>query len=1629
MDPDYYSRKMKTFSFIKLYSKIALLGIALLFSSVTIIFAIEWTSGNNSEENPPPRTPGNLGEVLAVTDSETAGGVTFSIPTNFTAATLFESDVTIEQNTNLNGDLYYRGELVDLGLISEGLQIDTELLTSVLIGGPGITIEGDDTLEISNTGVLSVNGETGDLTIPIVNLEEINELLGDQSIFKNILVPDGPIITASSNNDSLTFIPGTGISLSSNPITKSITISSNVGTGMISHIVGTDKQIYAERVGSVYSLSLPQNIDTGAIVKFSQILLENPTDSLQSLSLNSNGRIEALNDTDLYVGGTSTGSVILTSKGTQSLLIDGADLTANGSLKGVTDFSASGEIELTSLGNGIVQALGYKLTSGPIDLSSSNHVSGILSSSYGGTGTDKIPTDGQILIGSGLTGEYEPRSLSTGNGLSITRAPYSLTITNTGVTKIAGGVRHILVNGSYSPTGLTGDILLTLPQILDTVASPTFESLKLASSENMLTFSSGSENVAYLTLEELNGNRSYQFPDASGTICLTTGNCATAGGGLIGLGTANFIPKYDTPGILTPSLIYDNGTSVGVGTSSPLADVVLDVHGAIRIGEGEGSGDILNTTASTTGPGSSLYWGNRIICDSSGNCIGEDGGVISNGTDNYLPIFGSNGQSLNNSLIYDSGSAIGIGTTSPSGFISISGDTGSSALSINQTDSLKNILTASASGQSRMVLTGAGNLNLASGVYQNQGLSGVSVEGYSCVTTSGGIVTGSGSCPVDPSASLWDSQSTLLFAKDTTQNLAIGGSTVNNAKFTITNINSGDPTIWLRQSPTRTLSLTSSGTIRTVNDDSITLDSGENIVLDADEDIVLSPGSGQIITSGKFISLNNEDISFEAASSLLVKAGGYNMMQVSGGGVGINTSSLKGILTVKESSSYPTSSDPGGGGPPDDNLISNPADSDFSSNTGNWDLGSGLSIADGLHFSTGTSAVATLDNQYMGNYIQGGIAYTVTFEVVSLEYRGSINIQLGPNASRIISLDDRVDTPGTYGTLNFFGNPMPITPSGAASLSLGISSLAGGQFKVEITNVRVTSTSITPEPPPPPPPTPSNAGFVLESSDGGASPFEMRAGGSGLFNTFVGYSVGSLNESGINNAGFGANALLSGSTAASNSAFGANALASNVDGDSNVAVGYNAGYHLAGGSGNIFIGPNAGASSSATFSDQLYIANTAGSPLIWGDFSEKMVGINLSTPTSANNTLSIAGSLCVTETGICALNATGTIYTENTVVTGADLAENYVSSQALQPGDVVSMADNGNSQAIVKARDGSSTLLGVISTKPGVTLNSEAETDSIHKYIYPVALSGRVPTKVSTANGEIKTGDPLTIGETPGVAVKATSSTYIVGRALEGYSESEIGTITIFANAGWYSTLKIDQAGNLIPNNNTHLAGNNTPILPLTKLGNAFEDLETKTINSTTGIESRVTLIEEKLNKLEDQNEILNQILDSEFEIASDSSQIFTKIKGLQLDTITLTESLQIGSIIINAAENSINTIDKPLQLQSESQENVEFFKGAITLNENGDIVTKGTLKAQKIEIETTDEENASLGVGKIPEGESAAIINTKAVTEKSNIFITPKTLYEGVLAVTEQKDQEYFKVEVEKAGEEEIFFNWWIIN
>lgn len=205
-------------------------------------------------------------------------------------------------------------------------------------------------------------------------------------------------------------------------------------------------------------------------------------------------------------------------------------------------------------------------------------------------------------------------------------------------------------------------------------------------------------------------------------------------------------------------------------------------------------------------------------------------------------------------------------------------------------------------------------------------------------------------------------------------------------------------------------------------------------------------------------------------------------------------------------------------------------------------------------------------------------------------------------------------------------------------------------------------------------------------------------------------------------------------------------------------------------------------------------------------------------------TLKIIGALCVRASDGACGSTPGTIYASNATVQAADLAENYVSGQKLEAGDVVIPEGKDNNAAIMRSNEPyQRQLIGIVSTKPGFILNSDASADANHPNIYPLALQGRVPVKISSMNGPIEAGDDLTSSSIPGVAMKATGSGQTIGKALESYAATDskvVGKIMAFVNLSYHS----EQPSSLTKDGN--ITGvkeiTSTNLDPISELGATF---------------------------------------------------------------------------------------------------------------------------------------------------------------------------------------------------------------
>ncbi len=125
-----------------------------------------------------------------------------------------------------------------------------------------------------------------------------------------------------------------------------------------------------------------------------------------------------------------------------------------------------------------------------------------------------------------------------------------------------------------------------------------------------------------------------------------------------------------------------------------------------------------------------------------------------------------------------------------------------------------------------------------------------------------------------------------------------------------------------------------------------------------------------------------------------------------------------------------------------------------------------------------------------------------------------------------------------------------------------------------------------------------------------------------------------------------------------------------------------------------------------------------------------------------------------------------------------DIAEFYPGISDAEPGDIMTLIGDITAPSGYRAIKSTSrydqNAIGAVSTIPtgpnGDVMGETTIPDDQNPQA--IGLAGRVVVKVSLENGSIATNDWLTTSSTPGVAMKATKYSRVIGRALENYDGS-----------------------------------------------------------------------------------------------------------------------------------------------------------------------------------------------------------------------------------------------------------------
>jgi len=120
-----------------------------------------------------------------------------------------------------------------------------------------------------------------------------------------------------------------------------------------------------------------------------------------------------------------------------------------------------------------------------------------------------------------------------------------------------------------------------------------------------------------------------------------------------------------------------------------------------------------------------------------------------------------------------------------------------------------------------------------------------------------------------------------------------------------------------------------------------------------------------------------------------------------------------------------------------------------------------------------------------------------------------------------------------------------------------------------------------------------------------------------------------------------------------------------------------------------------------------------------------------------------------------------------------------IEGENLQDGQIISIKE---SIYLLSSEAYDKNVIGVLSAKSAMSIRYSADLTT-----KPVVSNGMVAVRVNAENGPIRKGDRLTSSATPGVAMRATKTGFILGVAQEDFipTGSETDTVVVSLNIGF----------------------------------------------------------------------------------------------------------------------------------------------------------------------------------------------------------------------------------------------------
>ncbi|MDO8269733.1 MAG: hypothetical protein Q7T54_03620, partial [Candidatus Levybacteria bacterium] len=784
-------------------------------------------------------------------------------------------------------------------------------------------------------------------------------------------------------------------------------------------------------------------------------------------------------------------------------------------------------------------------------------------------------------------------------------------------------------------------------------------------------------------------------------------------------------------------------------------------------------------------------------------------------------------------LASDFNTSVLIGNATTPAPLSISGGIGgNAALVVNQENS-GDLITASASGVTKFAVANDGTIRLYGATSGYTGLlapaaagnniltlpTGNGVSGQALVTDGSGVLSWSS---VATGFNAWDAANGAINAKSGTYDLLLGGNSTASAKFAVLNMSTGTPTASISANATDNATfITGAGNLGTTNAQTLTIGGTTtgNVVINSGSSAVSildnTSITGTVTSSDSFLVLENGGGS-DYGSIDVAAITGNQTYTLSGTGGTIWTSGNDGSGSTLDADTLDTI-DSG-------SFLRSDVTDTFTSGTLNIGTGTTFNVNAGSTIDINSTNLTIADTDiifdgatttfsFNGGFTidSGDDILTLAATDTTLSATGLTTITsaatLGISAT---TLNLGGGSAATIGTVS--NDSLTITPNGTGELTLTSDADTGVNIGTSTNTPAPLSISggiggnaalIVNQ---------TNSGDILAASSSGVTRFVVTNSG----NVGVGTTTPTLTEGnfaaimatgGAQFSSFSGSGLIDCNNAVDvlkwdattkkfscGSAVGqvksfvdATTDAASDDNTTNYWDGTQPNITLNDSTNTILIQMSVGVLSNTandTVTDFQMHYDTTGDGV--AACTDTTVGDIFGGFTSTNNTRYNATQIATIAANdpdkiaftICANDAsdfTGsapTIQTIAVVLTEvnntADIAEIYPTNDlSLRIGDLVSI-DPELSGGVIKASGSANTsFLGVVSTRPAKVIGSKGPVGANG---LPIALSGRVPVKVTTLNGNIASGSAITTSVIDGFGAKQVSTSYVAGRAFEGTS-------------------------------------------------------------------------------------------------------------------------------------------------------------------------------------------------------------------------------------------------------------------